>query len=258
MNYIDITIIALVLFFVVKGIIKGFAKEIIGILSFGISFVIALNQMKTAGNILNLYINNYSISLIVGYIAVFLFVFIVLHIIAGAIHRLLNISALGWLNRLGGAVFGLFFSTMLISMTIFLFSFIPMKGEMPPGRSGSQFYPFFEQLAPKFYNFYLKIFPGAGSMYEEITNKVLSEELVKSGIKMDDVKKFFGEKLPAGGNILESLKDIGNIDLQKLKEANAPQTGAYEELFKHLNIDSTNKKSMEEMMKQFKKDQKIK
>ena len=67
MNYIDTIIIGLVLIFVVKGIIKGFAREVMGILSFIAAFIIALNQMKVAAAILNPYINNYSISLIVGY-----------------------------------------------------------------------------------------------------------------------------------------------------------------------------------------------
>ena len=136
MNHIDIIIVSVMLFFIGKGLIRGFAKEIMGLLSFIIAFALALSQMKAAANVFNRFIDNYSIALIVGYISVFLFVFIVLHIIAGAIQKLLQIASLGWLNRLGGVIFGLLFGAMLLSLTVFMLSFVPI-GDFPPGKNNS-------------------------------------------------------------------------------------------------------------------------
>lgn len=226
MNYIDIIIIGVILFFVLKGILKGFTRELMGILSFIISFVIALSLMKNAANFLDNYIGNYWISLIVGYIAVFLIVFIIIHIMSGAIHKLIKISSLGWLNRIGGAVFGLFFSGMLISMAVFLVSFIPLETEIPPGKKNSQFYPYFEKIAPRVYDFFSKVIPGSKSLYDDIQNKILSQQLLKSGIDMDDVKELLegGYKEGKSGikSILDSMKDIErlkDVDIEKQKES---------------------------------------
>ena len=226
MNYIDIIIISVILFFVLKGILKGFARELMGILSFVISFVVALSQMKTAANFLDKYIENYWIALIVGYIAIFLITFIILHIIAGAIHKLLKISSLGWLNRLGGAVFGLFFSGMLISMAVFLVSFIPLEGEIPPGKKNSQLYPYFEKIAPGVYDFFSKVIPGSKSLYDNIQNEILSEQLLKSGIDIDDVKELLKDGSEEGKRRIKSLLDsvkgienLKNIDIEKQKES---------------------------------------
>ena len=222
MNYIDIIIISVILFFVLKGILKGFARELMGILSFVVSFAVALSQMENAANFLDNYIENYWISLIVGYITVFLIVFIILHIIAGAIHKLLKISSLGWLNRLGGAVFGLFFSGMLISMAVLLVSFIPLEGEIPPGKKNSQFYPYFEKMAPSVYDFFLKVIPGSKSLYDDIQNKILSEQLLKSGIDMDDVKELLKDGYEEGKSGIKSLFDsvksiegLKDVDIEK-------------------------------------------
>lgn len=222
MNYIDIIIISVILFFVLKGILKGFVRELMGILSFVVSFAVALSQMKNAANFLDNYIENYWISLIIGYIAVFLIVFIILHIIAGAIHKLLKISSLGWLNRIGGAVFGLFFSGMLISMAVFLVSFMPLEGEIPPGKKNSQFYPYFEKMAPGVYDFFLKVIPGSKSLYDDIQNKILSEQLLKSGIDMDNVKELLKDGYEEGKSGIKSLIDsvkgiegLKDVDIEK-------------------------------------------
>lgn len=222
MNYIDIIIISVILFFVLKGILKGFARELMGILSFVVSFAVALSQMENAANFLDNYIENYWISLIVGYIAVFLIVFIILHIIAGAIHKLLKISSLGWLNRIGGAVFGLFFSGMLISMAVLLVSFMPLEGEIPPGKKNSQFYPYFEKMAPGVYDFFLKVIPGSKSLYDDIQNKIFSEQLLKSGIDMDDVKELLKDGYEEGKSGIKSLFDsvkaiegLKEVDIEK-------------------------------------------
>jgi len=222
MNYIDVIIISIIAFFVIKGVLKGFARELMGILSFVISFIVALSQMKNAANFLDNYIGNYWISLIVGYITVFLIVFIIFHIISGAIHKLIKISALGWLNRLGGAVFGLFFGGMLICLAVFLVSFIPLKGEIPPGKNNSQFYPYFEKLAPKVFDFFSKLVPGSKSLYDDVSHKILSEQLLKSGIDIDKIKELIGVGFEEGKgemkHLLDSLKNIEspkNLDIDK-------------------------------------------
>ena len=217
MNYIDIIIISIIAFFVIKGILKGFVRELMGILSFVISFVVALSQMKNAANFLNNYIDNYTVSLIVGYILVFLIVFIILHIITGVIHKLMKISVLEWLNRLGGAVFGLVFGGMIICLAVFLISFIPLEGEIPPGKNNSQFYPCFEKLAPRVFDFFSKIVPGSKSLYDDVSNRILSEQLLKSGIDIDKLKELIDVGSEEGKGEIKSLIDSGK-DIESLKE----------------------------------------
>ena len=256
MNYIDLVIVSVMLFFVVKGLVKGFVREVMGLLSFIVAFVIALSQMKTAANILNSFINNYTISLIVGYIAVFLFVFIILHIIASAIQKLLSIAMLGWLNRLGGAAFGFLFGGMLLSLIVFMFSLIPV-GNLPPGKDNSRFYPYLEKFAPKVFGFYSKMIPGSDKIYQEVTSKVLSEQLLKSGVDINNIKGIIEKgKL---GDVLKGLDGLKNIEgkkkemVERLEEQSNDITSKdspYKELFKHLNIDTTKKQTIQKIMEE--------
>lgn len=262
MNYIDIIIIAILLFFVLKGIIKGFARELMGVLSFIISFGVALHLMKNTANIINKYTNNYIVSLVIGYVAVFLIVFIILHIIAGALHKLIKAISLGWLNRIGGAIFGLIFGSLLVTLIIFFISFIPVKREIPPYRQTSRFYPYFEKTAPRVFELYFKIIPGSQALFDAIKNNILSEQLQKSGMDLNEVKKLFnlssGEnKLPADST---KGKDITDIDIKKQQEIIEKLTqeeshlkGPYQDLLKHLNIDTTNKKTIQEIMQESRK-----
>jgi len=258
MNYVDIIIIAILLFFVLKGTIKGFTREVMGVLSFIISFGVALHQMKNTANIINKYTNNYIVSLIIGYIAVFLIVFIILHIIAKAIHKLIKAISLGWLDRIGGAIFGLMFGVLFITLFVFLISFIPIKREIPPDRQNSRFFPFFEELAPKLFDLYFKIIPGSQALYEEIKSDILLEQLQKSGIDLGEVKKLF--KFGSGEDKLPADSTKGNIDIKKQKEMTEKLTQEesylkepYQDLLKHLNIDTTKKKALQEIIQESRK-----
>lgn len=258
MNYIDIIIIAILLFFVLKGTIKGFARELMGVLSFTISFGVALHLMKNTANIIYKYTNNYIVSLVIGYVAVFLIVFIILHIIAKAIHKLIKAISLGWLDRIGGAIFGLMFGGLFITLFVFFISFIPIKREIPPDKQNSRFFPFFEELAPKVFDLYFKIIPGSQALYEEIKSDILLEQLQKSGIDLGEIKKLFN--LGSGEDKLPSDSTKGNIDIKKQQEITEKLTqeesylkGPYKDLLKHLNIDTTNKKTLKEIIQESRK-----
>ncbi|MFC1558056.1 CvpA family protein [candidate division KSB1 bacterium] len=271
MNYIDIIIISIMLFFIIKGFIKGFTREIMGILSFIIAFYAALSQMKMAANILNGYFHNYSISLIVGYIAVFLFVFIIIHMIAKALTKLLHATSLGWLNRLGGGVFGFLFGGMLIALLVALLSLTPLTAKIPPGKSNSKLYPYFERVAPRVFDVYLKLIPNSQSLLNDVTGKVISEKLMKSGMSVDNIDNILqNEKI---GNILQgkNLQDIlqnkdilEKLDISKLLDnfkgadlkllgnaagKDSAGNGVYKELFDQLNIGKGEQQTIEEMIK---------
>ena len=263
MNHIDIIIVSVMLFFIGKGLIKGFAKEIMGLLSFFVAFALALSQMRAAANFFSRFIDNYSIALIIGYIVVFLFVFIVLHIIAGAIHKLLQIASLGWLNRLGGAVFGLLFGGMLLSLTVFMLSFVPI-GDFPPGKNDSRFYPYLEKLAPKIFDLYSNIIPGTKEIYNEVLDKILTDKLLDKGINMDNIKGLISTQTGENSNLgdimksLEGLKNIGTTktELEEKLKAQSKDLDAsdspYKEIYKLLNADSTKKKTTQEILEEHK------
>lgn len=256
------------LFFIIKGFIKGFTREIMGILSFIIAFYAALSQMKMAANILNGYFHNYSISLIVGYIAVFLFVFIIIHMIAKAITKLLQIVSLGWLNRLAGGVFGFLFGGMLISLLVALLSLTPLTAKIPPGKNNSKLYPYFQKIAPRIFDVYLKLIPNSQSLLNDITGKVLSEKLMKSGMGVDNIDNILQNeeisKILQGKDIKDLLQNkdlMKNLDINKLldnlKGTDLKSSGTaagkdsvlIKQLFDQLNLGKGEQKTIEEMIK---------
>lgn len=107
MNWLDIIILLPLLIGLVRGLIKGFIVELASILAV-ISGCIAAQLF---GGNLSAWLYEFfawpeMVCTVAAYALLFILVALSLHVIARMITRLFQKIALGWLNRLLGAVFG--------------------------------------------------------------------------------------------------------------------------------------------------------
>ena len=131
MNLIDLIIIALLGY----GLIKGYKKGLIIVLSsfFGvfISFFISINLDDIVSKYIVELINiNFDILNIVVFILIFLLSYSAIIFIAKGFTKLMKFVYLGLLNSLLGSLFGglkLLLILMILSKIIFSFNLIPMK-----------------------------------------------------------------------------------------------------------------------------------
>ena len=131
MNLIDLIIIALLGYGLIKGYKKGLIIELSSFFGVFIAFFISINLddivSKQIAELINI---NYDILNIIVFILTFLLSYSAIIFIAKGFTKLMKFVYLGLLNSLLGSLFGglkLLLILMILSKIIFSFNLIPMK-----------------------------------------------------------------------------------------------------------------------------------
>ena len=131
MNLIDLIIIALLGYGLIRGYKKGLIIELSSFFGVFISFFISINLDDIVSkNILELININFDILNIIVFILIFLISYSAIIFIAKGFTKLIKFVYLGLLNSLLGSLFGglkLLLILMIIVKIIFSFNLIPMK-----------------------------------------------------------------------------------------------------------------------------------
>ncbi|MCW1360758.1 CvpA family protein [Campylobacter jejuni] len=120
--WFDIFIFGLTLLLGFKGIVNGLVKEVFGLAGIIGGVLIASRFAQEVGNLIQTYIyniNNEDLSAFAGFLCV-LFVFWVFCLICGnLLSKLIKMSGLGFVDRLGGFIFGSFKVFLIFAILIF-------------------------------------------------------------------------------------------------------------------------------------------
>ncbi len=131
MNFIDLIIIALFGYGIIKGYNKGLIIELSSFFGIFISFFISTNLDDIISKqIVELVNINFDIVNIIVFILVFLLSYSAIIFIAKGFTKLIKFVYLGLLNSLLGSLFGglkLILILIILSKIIFSFSLIPLK-----------------------------------------------------------------------------------------------------------------------------------
>jgi membrane protein required for colicin V production len=129
MNLFDIVCIVIVGFCLIRGIFRGLIKEISAIVGVIGGFYGAYTYYPNVAALLSKWISNPAYLNIVSFMAIFCGVLIVVNVVGIIIKYLLNVVFFGWLDRLGGAGFGVLKGALIVSILfIVLTTFLP-KGD---------------------------------------------------------------------------------------------------------------------------------
>ncbi len=157
MNFIDLTILIVVILFSIRGIIRGLVLEITSLIGLIVGYLVA---MLFLDQLTNLFLSLFpalpkALMQIVSFLILFIGSNLLLKVLAHLLTKTLKLALLGWLNRLLGGLAGLTKSVILMSMVVFLFSFIPFFNSLleKADLGHSTFYPILNMLGPKFYNY---------------------------------------------------------------------------------------------------------
>ena len=125
MNPFDILIIVILGYSLVRGLFRGLVKEVSSIIGVLGGFYAAYTYYKNLGGLLAGVIHDVSYLNILSFLLIFCGVLILVSALGVIIKYLLNIAFLGWVDRIGGVIFGLakgllIVSVLFISLTAFL------------------------------------------------------------------------------------------------------------------------------------------
>lgn len=114
MNWLDIIIIIALIVPIFTGLMQGLIKAALSLAGIIVGVVLASNFYETVGGWLA-FISNEDVANIVAFIIILALVFIIAQVVAFFLRATIKALTLGWVDRVGGAVFGFIMGAILIS-----------------------------------------------------------------------------------------------------------------------------------------------
>ncbi len=107
MNALDIFIISGIALSIIYSFFRGIIKEVFSVLAIVIGLVVAARTYPLLVRPINELVHNSRLAGILGFLAIFFLLSFSISLIGKNVRKLLKIMFLGWIDRLGGAIFGL-------------------------------------------------------------------------------------------------------------------------------------------------------
>ena len=126
MNPFDILIIVILGYSLVRGIFRGLVKELSSIIGVLGGFYAAYTYYQVVAGLLSRLIHDISYLNILSFLIIFCGVLIIVGVLGVIIKYVLNIAFLGWIDRIGGVIFGVLKGILIVSILfITLTAFLP-------------------------------------------------------------------------------------------------------------------------------------
>ncbi len=122
MNLVDLSVYVIVGLSGFIGLLRGAVREVFGLAALLLGFLVALHRYQEAAATLGSWIEDPRVAQAAAFFGIFLLAWLVFAILGTLLRRLLRLLALGWLDRLGGLVFGLARGALVVSLLAWSFT----------------------------------------------------------------------------------------------------------------------------------------
>lgn len=153
MNWVDILVIAIVVFSGLLGAVRGITREVLGIVAWVGAGLLALWAGPSATPGLDQWIHNTDIAAPAAYALVFVVALIFFSIVAGIVGNVVSVTILGGLDRTLGIVFGLVRGAVLVSIAYIGLSKATSPDRWPPALAEARTLPFVYEGANRLASF---------------------------------------------------------------------------------------------------------
>jgi len=106
MNWLDIVLLVALVAAVFTGLKQGLIKAVLSLAGLVVGVILASNFYESLGNLLG-FIPDENIAGVIAYALILIIVMIIANVLARLLKTIISIVMLGWVNYLGGAIFGL-------------------------------------------------------------------------------------------------------------------------------------------------------
>ncbi len=119
MGIIDISILVILVFFLIKGIVRGLLREVCSLLGIVLGGVFSFSFYLPVAQLLQDKLNLPSQFCVwVAFLVIFLAFVVVFAVVGFVLHRFVKMVFLGGFNRLAGAIFGIVQGVVVLSMLL--------------------------------------------------------------------------------------------------------------------------------------------
>ena len=149
MNFIDFIIILVIVLFAIQGFRKGLIYEIASLTGLILGIYASFHFSGYIEGYLMEYINiPEKYSAVTAFILIFIVVILLVHLIGKIIEQVVNIIALGLLNKLTGSVFGILKAIIILSLSMLIINHFDNELFSKEKKEKSLLYKKIEIVAP--------------------------------------------------------------------------------------------------------------
>lgn len=175
MNAIDWVILAVVGIFALQGFRKGLLREVAGLLGVVVAFILSVRLLSDVSALISYYLGiSPQLAVVVSGFVIFFVVLGLFIFLARLLRKILDWALLGWVDRVGGSLFGLLKGTLIVSILALLISLIPLGSELEKAFNDSVLFHPVRAVAPAVFNGLMKVAPRAGDFYGEMEQSLRS------------------------------------------------------------------------------------
>ena len=114
MSWLDIVLLVILGLAAFQGVRAGLIKSVLSLAGMMVGIFLAIRLYDDFGSWLNGFISNASIANVVAFVIILLAVVLVATVVSSLLGGLISAIGAGWLNRIGGAIFSLLLSTVVL------------------------------------------------------------------------------------------------------------------------------------------------
>ena len=169
-----------ILFFMFFGLYKGLVREVFGFLSLLLGLYFAFQYMGELSGIINSIFSQIPAWLLppLSFAIIFSGLLILGRILSNLLTKILSWVMLGWANRIGGALIGLFKGLILASIFSLILGFFATPiSALNKAINDSYIYPIVLNVAPFTYDLLTKILPEGEKTFDELKDNVPDFEI---------------------------------------------------------------------------------
>ena len=148
MSALDITILLFLVFWAIRGFLKGFASEIVSLVIWVSSIYLSIKYFHIPSELINNYVLSDQISSILTIITIFIITFIVAAILGFIFSKIINIVGLYNYNKVFGLIFGSLKGFVFLAFFVFIIYQTDMKNYYLI--EDSQFMPIIQAFLEKY------------------------------------------------------------------------------------------------------------
>jgi membrane protein required for colicin V production len=145
MNPLDIVIVAILSYCLIRGVFRGLIKELSAIVGVLAAFYAAYTYYPYLSEVLQRWISDVSYRHIASFFILFCAIFILISALGVVIQYLLDVAFLGWVDRLCGAAFGLIKGILICAVLVMALTAFLQKGT--PLVKDSSLAPYINRIA---------------------------------------------------------------------------------------------------------------
>jgi membrane protein required for colicin V production len=188
MNWIDILLTTILIFFMVKGLIRGIVLEVLTLAGMVVAYLVALRQVGWAAAIIAQFIDIPPVAATaLGFLLLFIGVIVVFRIVAILLHKIIRHTPVNTLNRGGGVFIGSLKGVLVASLIANLIAILPITDDaFTLKRDHSILLGPIKTVAPLLFNSVKRAIPqtrefseelqeGLNEALKEIQNKAMKE-----------------------------------------------------------------------------------